>query len=150
MTAPGASKCTVSVTWGDVVYPAIVDPTWTTTTSMAAARANHTASQLQNGKVLVAGGGALVSELYDPITETWTVTGSTVVARANHTASVLSSGKVFVVGGYPGAVGVASAELLIRQVRGLPPETSQRCGIITRQPYSQTGLSSLQEDAIAR
>ena len=49
-------------------------------------RAEHTASVLTNGKVLVAGGdngsGYLNSaELYDPSTGTWTTTGSMNNAR---------------------------------------------------------------------
>jgi hypothetical protein len=38
VTDPGASSCTVRVTWPDasVVYPAILDPRWTTTGSMIA------------------------------------------------------------------------------------------------------------------
>ena len=60
--------------------------TWTVTGSLATARAEHTATLLPNGKVLVAGGedssGALASaELYDPATGTWTATGSLTTAR---------------------------------------------------------------------
>jgi N-acetylneuraminic acid mutarotase len=77
---------------------------WTPTGSMNAARGDHTATLLQNGKVLVAGGandsGALFSaELYDPATGTWTNTGELNVARDHHTATLLANGKVLVVGG---------------------------------------------------
>src|SRR6185369_11802338 len=71
---------------------------------MNAARAWHTATLLQNGKVLVTGGygtsWALLSsaELYDPATGTWTVTGSMAHGRYSHTAALLPNGKVLVVG----------------------------------------------------
>lgn len=50
--------------------------TWTTTSSMAVTRTEHTASVLLNGKVLVAGGygtGPYINsaEIYDPSTGTY-------------------------------------------------------------------------------
>ena len=78
--------------------------TWTATGSLATARADHTATLLPNGKVLVAGGycsgGYLASaELYDPASGTWTATGSLATARIRHTATLLPNGKVLVAGG---------------------------------------------------
>src|SRR5262249_56054413 len=90
---------------------------WTATGSMATARANHTATLLLNGQVLVAGGydfpNLLASaELYDPATGVWAATGSMATARSLHTATLLPNGKVLVVGnyGFPGPP-LASAEL---------------------------------------
>src|SRR5262249_43959325 len=37
VTSPGASRCTVRIGWAGVAYPAMVDPAWTTTGSMATA-----------------------------------------------------------------------------------------------------------------
>lgn len=73
VTAAGASVCTVRVQWPDesVVYPAVLDPRWTTTHAMTTTRQGHTATLLPNGKVLVVGGTsngstALASaEMYD-------------------------------------------------------------------------------------
>ena len=61
--------------------------TFTATGSMTTARYCHTATLLNNGMVLIAGGanstGALASaELYDPATGTFTATGSMTSARA--------------------------------------------------------------------
>ena len=89
--------------------------TWTATGSLGTARADHTATLLPSGKVLVAGGvngGALSSaELYDPATGTWTATGSMGTARYIHTATLLPSGKVLVAGGDSGSGSLSSAEL---------------------------------------
>jgi GH25 family lysozyme M1 (1,4-beta-N-acetylmuramidase) len=78
---------------------------FSTGSPMIAARTEHTATLLPNGKVLVAGGtdytNTLASaELYDPITGAWTATGSMNTARDFHTATLLPNGKVLVAGGY--------------------------------------------------
>ena len=79
--------------------------TWTPTGSLNTARFGHTATLLQNGLVLVAGGyagGYLNSaELYDPGTGTWHPTGSFKTIRAlwnDTSAALLSNGKVLVLG----------------------------------------------------
>ena len=81
---------------------------------MAIARRDHTATLLQNGKVLVVGGtgsGILSSgELYDPLTDSWSSAGSMAVARRDHTATLLQNGKVLVAGGFDGSAH-ASAEI---------------------------------------
>jgi len=84
---------------------------WTTTNSMNYARTEHTATLLDNGQVLVAGGyivEILVGsspqsgvELYDPATPTWGMTGAggMGVARDGHTATLLPDGTVLAAGG---------------------------------------------------
>src|SRR5882672_3352448 len=77
--------------------------TWTSTGNLNAARRNHTATLLPNGKVLVAGGDTLLghsTELYDPATGTWSITGNLNTVRAYHTATLLLNGKVLVAGGF--------------------------------------------------
>ena len=81
---------------------------WATVASLPGTRYFHTATALDDGRVLVAGGvgpGILASAfLYDPATDTWTATGSMNVARERHTATRLLDGRVLVVGGQDGTV----------------------------------------------
>jgi len=85
----------------------IYDPNtgvWTETGILLTARSSHTATPLQNGLVLVAGGsssGIILSEceIYDPATGAWSTTESLAVVREWHTANLLDSGQVLVAGG---------------------------------------------------
>jgi hypothetical protein len=90
--------------------------TWSVTGSLNTARILHTATLLQNGKVLVAGGGVApglpnTAELYDPVTGTWSPTGSLAAAHAGHTATLLPNGKVLVSGGTDNFSVLHTAEL---------------------------------------
>ncbi len=83
---------------------------WTDTSSMLESREEYTATLLQNGKVLIAGGISedvtgraeiyTSAEIYDPETGQWSQTGSMINRRYKHTATLLSSGKVLVTGGW--------------------------------------------------
>ncbi|WP_309888853.1 Ig-like domain-containing protein [Archangium sp.] len=107
LTAPGSRQCRVRVGWdaGAVVYPAVLDPVWSTTGSLAEARRGFTTTVLLDGRVLATGGfspmvGTLSSaELYDPATGTWAATGSLPMAEVDHSAHRLGSGQVLLVGG---------------------------------------------------
>ena len=85
--------------------------TWSSTGSMSIGRFIFTATLLQNGKVLVAGGdtpGEIITntaELYDPATGTFTPTGSMHDARVGFSATLLQNGKVLVEGGASNTVG---------------------------------------------
>ena len=71
--------------------------TWSPANPMAVRRAAHTATLLQNGKVLVVDFQG--AELYDPVNGAWTPTGSPVASHNLHTATLLQNGKVLVAGG---------------------------------------------------
>jgi hypothetical protein len=71
---------------------------------MTEARFVHTATLLNNGKVLIAGGynktGFLsTAELYDPAKMKFTIINSMNVPRDNQTATLLGDGKVLIAGG---------------------------------------------------
>ncbi|HWO39867.1 MAG TPA: kelch repeat-containing protein [Candidatus Acidoferrum sp.] len=73
------------------------------TGAMHHARVAHTATLLNDGKVLIAGGKGesltANAELYDPKTGTFSKTGSLVTARYKHTAGPLPDGRVLIAGG---------------------------------------------------
>ncbi|MFZ9617592.1 MAG: Kelch repeat-containing protein, partial [Holophagaceae bacterium] len=87
--------------------------TFTATGSLTTARAYHTATLLNSGKFLIAGGYAGGSdyfagcELYDPSTGTWSSTGSLTLGRRDHEAVLLPTGKVLLTGGYNPGGGTA-------------------------------------------
>jgi hypothetical protein len=114
-----------------VVATSVQDPTKNATASetivssgfrptgdMSNGRTAHTATLLQSGKVLMAGGDPCLfdfyyescplssAEVYDAGAGTFAATGSMSVKRVSHTATLLSNGKVLVAGGHD-----ASAEL---------------------------------------
>jgi MYXO-CTERM domain-containing protein len=95
--------------------PVLVDPLWTATAPLIAARYAHAAALLPNGKVLVSGGVDNVAlqsaELYDPAAGTWSQAGVMTSARRDHTATLLPNGKVLVTGGYKGGNFLATTEI---------------------------------------
>ena len=70
---------------------------------MLTARAQHTATLLRDGRVLVLGGsnGTTLSaaEIYDPTTDTWTKARPLATPRREHAAALLPDGRVLVTGG---------------------------------------------------
>jgi N-acetylneuraminic acid mutarotase len=110
LVAGGWSRCIINeftFSTAELYDPAT--GSWSTTGSLHTTRANHTATLLPSGRVLVAGGftesdcgggiNLLDTELYDPSSGTWSTTGSMLVPRAGHTATLLRDGKVLVAGG---------------------------------------------------
>lgn len=100
----------------------IFDPAngkFASTGSMTIARTGHTATLLNDGTVLIAGGdpdnimnlviGTVIgdfpvplssAELFDPVSGTFTETGGMVAAHENHTSTLLNDGTVLVTGGF--------------------------------------------------
>ena len=103
---------------------------------MHLARANHTATLLKNGTVLIAGGDLIsnsaqtnTAEIYNPTTGTWRYTRSPMnVARSNQTATLLPNGRVLIAGGY-----------------SAPPESLSSAEIYdpTTETFSLTGSMSM-------
>jgi len=73
---------------------------WVDAGNMLSVREDHTATLLQNGRVLIVGWESNVAELYDPATDNFTPTGSTIKNhRQGLTATLLNDGKVLIAGG---------------------------------------------------
>ena len=89
---------------------------FTAPNSTSSPRLNHTATLLDNGKVLITGGSLDshdldTAEVYDPTSESFTPVGHMTTARSNHAATLLPGGKVLITGGYGAGYGDSSAEL---------------------------------------
>ncbi|MGK3997723.1 Kelch repeat-containing protein [Sorangium sp. So ce1024] len=89
-------------------------PSWESVPSMITPRGEHTATVLQDGRVLVAGGFPVVDalpytsleamslrevEIFDPATRTWSRAAPLAQPRSGHAAILLPSGRVLVAGG---------------------------------------------------
>ncbi len=90
---------------------------FTQTGSMVVARFRHTATLLQDGRVLIVGGvpadssiPTSTAELYDPTTGIFSATGSMTTAREEHTAT-LDDGKVLITGGQSPVTGSSNLQL---------------------------------------
>ena len=121
---------------------------FTPTGKLTTARAEHTATLLPNGKVLIAGGAGdgfqplASAELYDPSTGMFTPTGSMTTVRSGHTATLLANGKVLIAGGSDSGVSfqpLASAELY-------DPSTGMFTPTGSMTTVQRTGLATLLQD----
>jgi hypothetical protein len=105
---PAPGRHTTIATPESEIYDPLTD-TWSRTGDLNLARFAHTATLLQDGEVLIAGGaddeerGTFfdTAELYDPETGIWTSTGSLKLGRNSHTATLLPNGEVLVAAGWP-------------------------------------------------
>ena len=108
--------------------------------TMNQARTRHTATIINNGMVLVAGGFAgsplASAELFDPSTNSFTLTGNMYSAHQLHTATLLASGDVLVAGGYSGG-DLTTAELYTPAT--LTPANLSSITVTPAQPSIITG-----------
>ncbi|HKE29577.1 MAG TPA: kelch repeat-containing protein [Bryobacteraceae bacterium] len=85
--------------------------------SMTAARSQHAAALLPDGRVLLTGGygsqgeGMASAEIYDRSANAFTATASMSAPRRMHSSILLPDGRVLVVGGYSGSGPLATAEI---------------------------------------
>ncbi|WNG17024.1 kelch repeat-containing protein [Cystobacter fuscus] len=84
--------------------------TWSPTGPMFQVRILHTATKLNDGRVMVTGGYNPSTEIYDPATGAWTRFADSRTNHRYHTATKLNDGRVLIVGG-DGASATKSAEI---------------------------------------
>jgi hypothetical protein len=108
----------LSATLGLALLPISISTSAAGTNALNVYRAFHTATLLNDGKVLIVGGenssdvAQASAEIFDPATGIFTLTGSMATARSSHSAVKLSNGKVLIVGGKnSGNTGLSSAEI---------------------------------------
>ena len=98
-----------------------VTGTFSQTGSLSTPRFHHSATLLNNGTVMIAGGdntggagATAAAEIYDPSSGTFMATGNLTAARESQTATLLNNGSVLVAGGLGTTEGnVSSAELYL-------------------------------------
>ena len=107
LVAGGCSDaaCTMALSSADIWTASGTGGQFAPGPSMAGARHHHTATLLDNGEVLMAGGadstGASLptSEVYLPLAREWLGTSAMLMSRAFHVGVGLSDGRVLVAGG---------------------------------------------------
>lgn len=113
----GAASASGQVFGNAEIYDVTTGTFGATTIPMTEPRREHTATLLQSGRVLVAGGSQSAveprqAELFDPGTQQFSTTaGKMATGRHGHTAVGLPDGKVLVAGGFGTVFALATTEL---------------------------------------
>lgn len=104
------------------------------TGNMNSLRAAHSATLLQDGRVLLAGGYAgdthkpiQAADLYDPATGKFTSAGDMATPRSGHSAVLLPNGRVLIVGG--GAAGAELYDPATNTSLPVPGVSANRCNV---------------------
>src|SRR4051812_25182846 len=101
---------------------------WSGVDGLGTGRYNHTATVLQDGRVLVAGGydnkPLATARIYDPAAGAWSDAASMQVARQGQAAVRLQSGKVLVAGGYAADESADSPSGYTRTAEVYDPESN--------------------------
>ncbi len=109
----GGMRFPINDQTGFLASAEIYDPAtgrWSEVAPMSTPRWSHTATTLQDGRVLVVGGYRIgaesralaTAEIYDPATDRWTAVAPMGTGREGHTATLLHDGQVLIVGGTGG------------------------------------------------
>jgi hypothetical protein len=96
---------------------------WSIVYGPSTARLLHTATLLDDGRVLIAGGqlesaGLASAMIYDPVSNAWSATGSMTSARRYHSAARIAGGKVLAAYGWGASSGYAAGADLFDPATG--------------------------------
>ena len=112
--SPGATSVTASIgTVSAGAVLAVSTDTWSAAPQMPTERvAGHTATLLDDGRLLVLGGvkasgGTAAADLFDPSNSTWASVAPMSTVRSSHAATLLADGRVLVTGGSTVSTGTA-------------------------------------------
>ncbi len=106
---------------------------------LARGRAGHTATVLEDGRVVIAGGQASSEvEVYDPATRTVAVAGSMTQARSAHTATLLPGSRLLLAGGLAG--GALAGNEVCDLSKATPTFTAAQAMGVPRRDHTATLL----------